>query len=174
MDWIIKTFQQYPELAIFLTLALGYWVGGFKFGKFSLGSVTGVLLAGVLVGQMNITISPNVKSVFFLMFLFAVGYGVGPQFFRGLKSDGVPQVALRRFRQMRNRLGIIQRGAGRHAQRFPQAFNLAIVQNPQAAKNDGDDGKQQCQDRKNTSDHVVSVRNSHFSPGRRCNWPHGE
>jgi putative transport protein len=92
MDWIIKTFQQYPELAIFLTLALGYWVGGFKFGKFSLGSVTGVLLAGVLVGQMNISISPNVKSVFFLMFLFAVGYGVGPQFFRGLKSDGLPQV----------------------------------------------------------------------------------
>jgi putative transport protein len=92
MDWIIKTFQQYPELAIFLTLALGYWVGSFKFGKFSLGSVTGVLLAGVLVGQMNIVISPNVKSVFFLMFLFAVGYGVGPQFFRGLKSDGVPQV----------------------------------------------------------------------------------
>jgi putative transport protein len=93
MDWIIKTFQQYPELAIFLTLALGYWVGGFKFGKFSLGSVTGVLLAGVLIGQMNITISANVKSVFFLMFLFAVGYGVGPQFFRGLKSDGLPQVA---------------------------------------------------------------------------------
>jgi putative transport protein len=92
MDWIIKTFQQYPELAIFLTLALGYWVGSLKIGKFNLGAVTGVLLAGVLVGQMQITISPNVKSVFFLMFLFAVGYGVGPQFFRGLKSDGVPQV----------------------------------------------------------------------------------
>jgi putative transport protein len=92
MGWLVATFQQYPELAIFLTLALGYWVGGFKFGSFSLGSVTGVLLAGVLVGQMHITISPNVKSVFFIMFLFAVGYGVGPQFFRGLKSDGVPQV----------------------------------------------------------------------------------
>ena len=92
MDWIVKTFQQYPELAIFLTLALGYWVGSFKLGKFQLGAVTGVLLAGVLVGQMQITISANVKSVFFLMFLFAVGYGVGPQFFRGLKSDGVPQV----------------------------------------------------------------------------------
>ena len=50
-----------------------------------------MLLAGVLIGQLNITISPNVKSVFFLMFLFAVGYGVGPQFVRGLKSDGVPQ-----------------------------------------------------------------------------------
>jgi putative transport protein len=92
MDWIVKTFQQYPELAIFLTLALGYWIGSFKIGKFNLGAVTGVLLAGVLIGQMHITISPNVKSVFFLMFLFAVGYAVGPQFFRGLKSDGVPQV----------------------------------------------------------------------------------
>jgi putative transport protein len=92
MEWIIKTFQQYPELAIFLTLALGYWIGSLKFGKFSLGAVTGVLLAGVLIGQMQITISPNVKSVFFIMFLFAVGYGVGPQFFRGLKSDGIPQV----------------------------------------------------------------------------------
>ena len=91
MDWIIKTFQQYPEIAIFLTLALGYWIGGLKFGKFSLGSVTGVLIAGILIGQVGITISTNVKSVFFLMFLFAVGYGVGPQFFRGLKSDGVPQ-----------------------------------------------------------------------------------
>jgi len=91
MEWLVRSFQQYPELAIFLTLALGYWVGNFKFGSFSLGSVTGVLLAGVLVGQMDITISPNVKSVFFIMFLFAVGYGVGPQFFRGLKSDGVPQ-----------------------------------------------------------------------------------
>jgi len=92
MEWIVKTFQNYPELAIFMTLAAGYWVGNLKFGKFNLGAVTGVLLAGVLVGQMHITISPNVKSVFFIMFLFAVGYGVGPQFFRGLKSDGVPQV----------------------------------------------------------------------------------
>ena len=91
MEWIVKTFQQYPELAIFLTLALGYWIGNLKVGKFSLGAVTGVLLAGVVIGQMHITISPNVKSVFFLLFLFAVGYGVGPQFFRGLKSDGVPQ-----------------------------------------------------------------------------------
>ena len=91
MHWIVTSFQQYPELAIFLTLGLGYWIGNLKLGSFTLGSVTGVLLAGVLVGQMHITISPHVKSVFFIMFLFAVGYGVGPQFFRGLKSDGVPQ-----------------------------------------------------------------------------------
>jgi len=92
MNWLFDTLRSYPEIAIFLALALGFYIGGLKFGKFSLGNVTGVLLAGVLIGQLNITISPNVKSVFFLMFLFAVGYSVGPQFFRGLKSDGLPQV----------------------------------------------------------------------------------
>jgi putative transport protein len=92
MQWLADTLRQYPEIAIFLTLAAGFWVGQMKLGKFSLGVVTSTLLAGVLIGQLGITISPHVKSVFFLMFLFAVGYAVGPQFFRGLKSDGLPQV----------------------------------------------------------------------------------
>jgi len=92
VEWLVHTLRQYPELAVFLTLGLGYFIGKQKFKGFSLGAVTGTLLAGVLIGQLNITVSPNVKAVFFLMFLFAVGYGVGPQFFRGLKSDGLSQV----------------------------------------------------------------------------------
>ncbi len=92
MNWIVSTLKHYPELAVFLTLALGYFIGRFKIGSFSLGSVTSVLLVGVLIGQLDIVISPDVKSVFFLMFLFAVGYGVGPQFFGGLKKDGLPQM----------------------------------------------------------------------------------
>jgi putative transport protein len=92
MNFIVETLRRYPEISIFLTLAIGFWVGQFKYKSFSLGVVTSTLLAGVLVGQLHITISPHVKSTFFLMFLFAVGYGVGPQFFRGLKSDGIPQV----------------------------------------------------------------------------------
>src|SRR4029079_16111978 len=88
----VQTLREYPEIAIFLTLALGFWFGNLKFGKFSLGVVTSVLLAGVLIGQLHIEISSNVKATFFLMFLFAVGYGVGPQFFRGLKGDGLQQV----------------------------------------------------------------------------------
>jgi putative transport protein len=92
MQWIIQTLREYPEIAIFLTLALGFWFGKLKIGKFSLGVVTSVLLAGVLIGQAKIVISPDVKSTFFLMFLFAVGYGVGPQFFRGLKRGGMQQV----------------------------------------------------------------------------------
>lgn len=92
MNWLVSTLKEYPELAVFLTLSLGYFIGKFKVGSFSLGTVTSVLLVGVLVGQLDIIISPNVKSVFFLMFLFAVGYSVGPQFFGGLKKDGLPQM----------------------------------------------------------------------------------
>jgi putative transport protein len=91
-QWLVETLRTYPEIAIFLTLGLGFWVGKFRVGSFSLGVVTSTLLAGVLVGQLEITISGHVKSTFFLMFLFAVGYGVGPQFFRGLKGDGIQQV----------------------------------------------------------------------------------
>jgi putative transport protein len=90
--WLVETLRTYPEIAIFLTLGLGFWAGQWRIGSFGLGVVTSTLLAGVLVGQLGITISPNVKSTFFLMFLFAVGYGVGPQFFRGLKGDGLQQV----------------------------------------------------------------------------------
>ncbi|MFT8862704.1 aspartate-alanine antiporter [Acetobacter fabarum] len=91
VHWIAETLRASPELAIFLTLAIGFWVGSLKFGSFSLGAVTGTLLAGVLVGQLGIAISPQVKSVFFIMFLFAVGFGVGPQFVRGIANDGLPQ-----------------------------------------------------------------------------------
>jgi putative transport protein len=94
MDWLWTTIKTYPEISIFLTLGLGFWIGNMKFGKFSLGVVTSTMLVGVIIGALHkgIMISPNVKSVFFLMFLFAVGYGVGPQFFRGLKGDGIQQV----------------------------------------------------------------------------------
>lgn len=93
MEWIVKTMQAAPELAIFLTLALGFAIGQVKIKGFGLGPVTGVLLMGVLIGQLDITISPTVKSTFFLIFLFAVGYSVGPQFIQGLKKDGLPQIA---------------------------------------------------------------------------------
>ena len=92
MEWIINQLRDHPELAIFLTLFAGFWLGRFKIGKFSLGTVTSVLLVGVLVGQLNISVDGPMKAVFFLLFLFAVGYKVGPQFFRGLKKDGLPQV----------------------------------------------------------------------------------
>jgi putative transport protein len=90
-DWFAQTLRQYPEIAIFLALGLGYYFGKFTFRGIGLGSVTATLLAGVLIGQLGITISQPLKAFAFLMFLFAVGYGVGPQFVRGVAKDGVPQ-----------------------------------------------------------------------------------
>ena len=91
MSWLTATLRSYPEIAVFLSLGIGYWVGGKSYKGFSLGAVTATLLAAIAIGQLGITISSNVKSVFFLMFLFAVGYGVGPQFVRGIAKDGLPQ-----------------------------------------------------------------------------------
>jgi putative transport protein len=91
MEPLYDILRQYPELAVFLTIAIGFLVGRLKIAGCSIGSVTGVLLTGLLIGQMDIPISPAIKSVFFLLFLFAVGYGVGPQFFHGLKSEGMRQ-----------------------------------------------------------------------------------
>jgi len=92
MNWLLDTLRSHPELAIFFTLGVGFWLGDKKIGTFSLGAVTSVLLIGVLVGQLKINISGDLKNVFFLIFLFAVGFGVGPQFFRGLRKDGLPQM----------------------------------------------------------------------------------
>jgi putative transport protein len=91
IDWLFATLRQYPELAIFLTLAIGYYFGKFTYKGIGLGSVTATLLAGVLIGQIGITIAQPLKATVFLMFLFAVGYAVGPQFVRGVAKDGVPQ-----------------------------------------------------------------------------------
>jgi putative transport protein len=90
-DWFAHTLRSYPEIAIFLSLAFGYYFGSFTYKGLGLGAVTATLIAAVIIGQIGITISPNVKSVFFLIFLFAVGYGVGPQFVRGIAKDGLPQ-----------------------------------------------------------------------------------
>lgn len=81
-----------PAIAIFLTLGLGFWIGRFHYKTFSLGVVTSVLLVGVLIGQLNIPISGPLKSVSFLLFLFAIGYSVGPQFFSSLRGTGLKQV----------------------------------------------------------------------------------
>jgi len=91
IEWFFATLRQYPEIAIFLTLGLGYYFGKFTFKGIGLGSVTATLLAGVIIGQIGITVNQPLKATAFLMFLFAVGYAVGPQFVRGVARDGLPQ-----------------------------------------------------------------------------------
>lgn len=92
MSWFLETFRTYPSIPIFLTIGLGFLLGKLKYKTFSLGTVTSVLLVGVLVGQMNIPIGAPLKSLFFLIFLFAIGYKCGPQFAAALKGQGIKQV----------------------------------------------------------------------------------
>ncbi len=91
MHDIVNVLRENPEIAIFLTLAIGFWFGSLKFGSFSLGVVTSTLIAGLLIGQLNIHIASIVEDTFFTMFLFAVGYSAGPKFFPALKKDGLPR-----------------------------------------------------------------------------------
>src|SRR6516225_11954664 len=91
IDWFVQTLRSYPEIAIFLSLAFGYYFGSFTYKGLGLGAVTATLIAAVIIGQLGITISGPLKPTFFLMFLFAVGYGIGPQFVRGVAQDGIPQ-----------------------------------------------------------------------------------
>jgi putative transport protein len=90
MSWLADFLHRYPDLALYLAVGLGYLLGGLKFKNFSLGSVTGSLFAGLLIGQIgHVPVSSTAKSILFLLFLFGIGYSVGPQFFRSLKGDGV-------------------------------------------------------------------------------------
>jgi putative transport protein len=90
-EWFANTLRSYPEIAIFISLALGYYFGSFTYKGLGLGAVTATLIAAVIIGQLEIKITGPLKPFFFLMFLFAIGYGVGPQFVRGIAKDGVPQ-----------------------------------------------------------------------------------
>src|SRR5262245_9200187 len=94
MEWFANALRHHPELALFLSLALGYAIGKIKLGGFQVGAVIGVLIAGVIIGQLDIKVSNELKNAFFLLFLFSIGYKTGPQFFRGLRASGLPQAGI--------------------------------------------------------------------------------
>lgn len=93
LTWLIETLQKYPEIAVMLTLLIGFLLGKIRIKGFTLGTVTGVLLVGIVIGGIHIQIPGAAKSIFFLLFLFCTGYSIGPQFFQGLKKDGLPIAA---------------------------------------------------------------------------------
>lgn len=91
-SYFAELLRSNPVVPIFITLGLGFWLGSLKIKSFSLGPVTATLLVGVVIGQLDIPIGEPLKTVAFMLFLFAIGYSVGPQFFRSLKGDGIKQI----------------------------------------------------------------------------------
>lgn len=86
--------RQFPEIAVFLTLGLGYLLGKVKVKGFGLGTIVGTLVVGMIIGQAHIEIPTFARTLFFLLFMFATGYHVGPQFFVSLRRGGVKLVIL--------------------------------------------------------------------------------
>ena len=93
MDLIKHLLTREPLLALFITIALGYLAGKIRVGKFVLGGIAGTLLVGVVVGQLQITVDPGVKAIFFALFIYAVGFQGGPQFFHALNRRSLNQLA---------------------------------------------------------------------------------
>jgi uncharacterized transporter YbjL len=75
----VETLRHDPEVALLLSLAIGYAAGGLSFLGIALGTTVSMLLAAVAIGQAGITIDPLVKSLLFALFIFTVGYRGGPQ-----------------------------------------------------------------------------------------------
>jgi putative transport protein len=95
MSWLANLFTKYPEMGVYLAVSIGYLIGRLKFHGVGLGVVTGSLLGGIFIGNFfHVPVSDQAKSMLFLLFLFGIGYSVGPSFFRNLKGDGWRWAAL--------------------------------------------------------------------------------
>jgi putative transport protein len=94
MEWLGHALRQNPDLAVFLSLALGYAIGLLRVGSFEIGPVLGALIAGLAVGQFGIDVPDALTNLFFLMFVFALGFRTGPEFFQGLRSNALSQMFL--------------------------------------------------------------------------------
>ena len=53
MVWLVSTLRAYPELAIFLALAIGFWIGPKKVAGFSLGNVTATHAVTYIFGTIG-------------------------------------------------------------------------------------------------------------------------
>ena len=97
MEWLNSVFLKSPEIAPFLSLSLGYWLGKIKFGKFQLGGVAGSLLVAVILSQVGVHVDSGVKTVLFALFIYAVGFESGPQFFNSLGRQTLKEIILAAF-----------------------------------------------------------------------------
>lgn len=90
-----RVLHDLPALSLFLSILLGTIIGRFHFKGVGFGSVVGTLIAGIIIGILAKPELPDMlRWSFFYLFLFSIGYSVGPQFFGSLKKEALPQIAL--------------------------------------------------------------------------------
>lgn len=94
LDFVLHALRTNPEIAVFLAISLGVLLGRIQLGSFHLGSVAGALLMGLLIGQIGIEVPHELKSIFFALFIYAVGFKSGPEFFGSLNRGTLKLVLL--------------------------------------------------------------------------------
>jgi len=92
MQFFQSLFTDQPLIALFVTISLGYLVGKLKIGSFVLGGIAGTLIVGVFIGQLGVNVDAGIKNIFFALFIYAVGFQGGPQFFRALNLRSLNQL----------------------------------------------------------------------------------
>ncbi|WP_191832927.1 aspartate-alanine antiporter [Pseudomonas fluorescens] len=92
IDFVLHALRSNPEVAVFLAIGLGVLIGRIQLGSFHLGSVAGALLMGLVIGQIGLDVPHELKSVFFVLFIYAVGFKSGPEFFSCLNSNSLKLV----------------------------------------------------------------------------------
>lgn len=89
MASLAESFESHPELAVFLALGVGHVLGRIKIKGIPFGTVPGALVAALVVGYLfPVPDLGAAQSVLFLLFVFGLGYSMGPMFFANMKGDG--------------------------------------------------------------------------------------
>ena len=95
IEQLARLLHDLPALSLFLSILLGTVIGRFHFKGVGFGSVVGTLIAGMAIGIVGKPELPELlRWSFFYLFLFSIGYSVGPQFFGSLKKEALPQIVL--------------------------------------------------------------------------------
>jgi len=94
MTCTVGFFNSVPIAVLFVTVGLGYLIGKLKVGPIQLGGVCGTLIVALLIGQTGCQMRGDLKEVAFALFIFAMGYSGGPQFFANLNRSSLRYVVL--------------------------------------------------------------------------------
>src|SRR5438874_8918814 len=125
MEWLAKLFTKYPEMAVYLAVGIGYLIGRLKFRGVGLGVVTGSLLGGIVIGNFfHVPVSDQAKAMLFLLFLFGIGYSVGPGFFSNLKGEGWRWAVLGVFVPV---IGLITAYAVAHSMKLDPGYSAGLL-----------------------------------------------
>lgn len=97
IEWLQHELSHSPEILLFLSLAIGFWIGQFQFGRFQFGGVAGSLLVAVVLSLIGVSVDNGVKAILFALFIYAVGFESGPQFFKSLGPHSIKEILLAVF-----------------------------------------------------------------------------